>query len=222
VLAIAEWVLIVVDILVAGRLLRQAGRRPHPPVPLPAVVLWLVVAIPSVLQFVFPALLRVLEREPNQIEHHGQVWRVLTYVVVQDGGVVGTVGNLVLLAAVALATAHTMRSGATVGVFVLGALWFAGVSLAFGRAGAGNSGATFCLGACLGGLAVIHGRDLLTRVLGVLPAIPGIVLIALSDVHGYALVFGTLVGLALGRLVPKVLIGLPPGDAHRKTLVGGS
>lgn len=214
-LAIAEWVLILVDILVARHLLQQDGRRPHPPVPLRAVMLWLVVAIPSVLQFVFPLLLRVLEREPNQIEHHGQVWRVLTYVVVQDGGVVGTVSNLVLLAVVALVTAHTMRSGATVGVFVLGALWFAVVSLAFGRAGAGNSGATLCLGACLGGLAAIRGRDVLTRVLGVLPAIPGIVLVALSDPHGYALVFGTLVGLALGWLVPKVLVGLPPGDARR-------
>lgn len=147
-------------------------------------MLWLVVAIPSVLQFVFPALLRVLERDPNEIEHHGQVWRVLTYVLVQDGGVVGTVSNLVLLAAVALMTARTMRSGATAGVFVLGALWFAGVSLAFGQAGAGDSGATFCLGACLGGLAVIRGRAILTRVLGVFPAIPGIILIALSDTHG--------------------------------------
>jgi hypothetical protein len=87
------------------------------------------VAIPSVLQPVFPPLLRVLERDPNQIEHHGQVWRVLTYVVVQDGGAVGTASNLVLLAVVALTTAHTMRSGTTVGVFVLGALWFAGLSL---------------------------------------------------------------------------------------------
>jgi hypothetical protein len=92
---------------------------------------------------------------------------------------------------------------------VLGALWFAGVSLAFDRAGAGNSGATLCLGACLGGLAVIRGRDTLTRVPGVLPAIAGIVLIALSDAHGYALVFGTLVGR-----VPKALVGLPHGRRH--------
>jgi hypothetical protein len=74
-------------------------------------VLWLVVAIPSMPQFVFPPLLRALEREPNQIEHHGQVWRVLTYVVVQDGGVVGTVSNLVLLAVVALVTAQRCDRG---------------------------------------------------------------------------------------------------------------
>jgi hypothetical protein len=39
-----------------------------------------------------------------------------------------------------------LNTTARSGVFVLGALWFAGVSLAFGRAGAGNSGAKVLVG----------------------------------------------------------------------------
>ena len=52
--------------------------------PRTAVVLWLLIAVPSLLQIVVPAVLDALERDPTQIRDH-QWWRIVTSVAVQDG-----------------------------------------------------------------------------------------------------------------------------------------
>lgn len=172
VLAVGEIVLAVCVVLTTGQLLEQYHRTAHG-VPLPAVALWLVVAVPSILQVPLPAVLHALERDPDKIEHHGQVWRMLTSVVVQDGGVAGTVSNLVILAIVGTTAAYVLGARTMTCVFVIGILWFNLVSLALDQAGAGNSGATFALSTTITGFALVRGRSVILRVLGVLPAVPG-------------------------------------------------
>lgn len=178
------------------------GRRPT--VTATAVGLWLLVAVPSVLQFPFPVLLTSLRRDPNLIRHQGQIWRVLTSVVVQDGGVPGTVFNLVILAVVA---------GFAVAVWgpVLAPICFLLAHLVFNTAavflspdvGAGNSGATLGLGASMAALAVLSRSEtaLRWRALGVLGV--GIALAAIGDAHGIAvlggLIIGALMASATGR-----------------------
>ncbi len=56
-------------------------------------------AVVSVLGLIVPAVEVALRRDRTAIDH-GQVWRLVTALVVQDGGVAGTVFNLAGLAAV--------------------------------------------------------------------------------------------------------------------------
>jgi hypothetical protein len=169
------------------------GRRPA--VTVAAVGLWLLVAIPSLLQFPFPALLTALRRDPELIRHHGQVWRVLTSVVVQDGGVPGTVFNLLVLAAIALIAVEVWGP-------VLAPLGFLLAHLVFNTAavflspdvGAGNSGATLGLASSLAGLAVLTSSvpAVRWRTVGVLGV--GLGLVGIGDAHGIAVLGGLLIG----------------------------
>ncbi len=52
-----------------------------------------------------------LRRDPDLIRHHGQVWRVLTSVLVQDGGRGGTTFNLVTLAVVGIFASEVWGRG---------------------------------------------------------------------------------------------------------------
>ncbi len=77
---------------------QTAGRAPV------TLALAALVAIPSLLQLVFPAPLTALQRDRDLILHNGQVWRLVTALVVQDGGLIGLIFNLpplVLLGALA-------------------------------------------------------------------------------------------------------------------------
>lgn len=161
-----------------------------------AVAVWLVVAVPSLLQIPFPALLTHLERDPALVRR-GQVWRVLTGLVVQDGGIGGTVFNLVALAVVALVAGQLWGRGLPL-VFLATHLGFA-VPAVFvsDDVGAGNSGATFGLAASMAGWALVgphRERGDLARLAGILGA--GVVLLALRDAHGIPVLAGPAIGSA--------------------------
>lgn len=114
----------------------RAARRPHPV----AVVLWLAVAVPSLLQLVRPQIYAALARDLVQIGH-GEWWRLLTPVLVQDGGLAGTAYNLVTLALTAPAATALWRPLRAVAVFVAGALVFnLPATYVWHDAGGGNSG----------------------------------------------------------------------------------
>ena len=65
-------------VLLGGDIARVLQRPP-----VAAVALWLIVAIPSLLQFAFPGLLHALERDPDQVRQHGQWWRLVTSAAVR-------------------------------------------------------------------------------------------------------------------------------------------
>ncbi|HJU02126.1 MAG TPA: rhomboid family intramembrane serine protease, partial [Actinomycetes bacterium] len=69
----------------------RAGRFPAV-----TAVVFAVTAANSVLGLAVPAVLDALERTPDGL--HGQWWRLVTALFVQDGGVLGTVSNLAFLA----------------------------------------------------------------------------------------------------------------------------
>jgi hypothetical protein len=110
-------------------------RRPQPG----AVALWLLVAVPSLVELGWPRVYDVLSRQPTLIGH-GQLWRLITSVVVQDGGVIGTAYNLVTLGLTVPAAVALWRAGPALGLFLTGALVF-NVPAAFvwHAAGGGNS-----------------------------------------------------------------------------------
>ena len=178
----------------------------HPP--RSAVALWVVVALCSAVQFVVPGWYDALFRSPDQIMHHGQVWRLLTAVLVQDGGAAGTTSNLVLLALSVVPVARYFGGPATWLLFFgcgIGLNLFGAV---YGASGAGNSGATLAMMCALLGHTAAVGltrRRAMTRstvLLAVVPVLLGAVTCVLVDYHGEAQVIGWAVGAVLGCLAP--------------------
>jgi len=60
----------------------------------------------SVAQWLHPGLLPRLERTPAEL--HGQPWRILTSLFVQDGGVLGTLSNLAFLVVLGVAAEQVL------------------------------------------------------------------------------------------------------------------
>ena len=125
-----------------------------------AVALWLCVAVPSLIGLADHAVYHALARQPNAILHHGELWRLLTGAVVQDGGIAGTAFNLVVLALIATAAIMAWAPARTVVLFVIGDLGFnALATFAFQSPGGGNSGATFFLATSIAGLLLLTHRS---------------------------------------------------------------
>lgn len=180
-------------------------RGPLGRAPRVAVVLWLVVAVPSLLQIVFPAALEALERDPARIRDH-QWWRIVTSATVQDGGLLGTVVSLAVLAWVAPLAVLVWGGLRAVLLFAAGQIIFGlFTAFVFPSSGAGPSGATLALAASVAGLVVMQSperRDLAMSI-GVL--VSGVALVAVDDAHGLAVLTGVLLGAALATVSP------PPG-----------
>mgnify|MGYP003289869028 CR=1 FL=1 len=118
-----------------------------------AVVLWGVVAVASVTRLIVPSLVELFRREPVRTRDGGQWWRVLTAGLVEDGGVVVTAANLVLLAVVAIAAVRSWGWYRAAALFVVGQiLWGLFTTFVSPSVGAGTSGATLALAASIAGL----------------------------------------------------------------------
>lgn len=178
--------------------------------PYGALGLWLLVAVPSMLQGVFPGLLTALRRTPASINNDGEWWRVVTSVLVQDGGFVGTALNLVVLAVVAVVADRVWGTSRMFVVFGCGQLIF-GLLTTFvdPSVGAGNSGATFALAASMAGLMSVVGPRRRDVILIAIVVACGVVLIALRDAHAEAFLFGAVIGAVLGVVWPPQLATLP-------------
>ena len=122
----------------AGRAtMRTARRLGLRRFPLVTIAVLVVTAAGAVAQALVPGLLASLERAPAAL--HGQWWRLGTSLFVQDGGLIGTVSNLLFLALVgAMAEQALSRPSWLLHYFVPGvATEF--VATAWQPTGAGNS-----------------------------------------------------------------------------------
>lgn len=198
VVAVSAWVLVVACAATALRAARPEGLD-RPPRPGPATVaLWLLVAVPTALQVFLPGLLTALRRDwPLVLD--GQAWRLATSLVVQDGGLAGTVFNLFALVVVTLAAQEYWSSTRTWATFWLGGV---AANLVVGPVlepvGAGNSMATFVLGCALVADALLSRarRHALPAAAVVLACV--VVMAVGRDYHALA----CLLGLAAGALPP--------------------
>jgi hypothetical protein len=164
-----------------------------------ALAIWLVVAVPSLVQLAVPSLLPAMWRDPARIVGQAEAWRMLTSGVVQDGGVAGTAFNLVVLAIVAPLGVRVWGVGRAVAILVIVQLVFAIAATALVPVpGAGNSAATFGLAASIPGLAVVGSREppVLARAGGA--ALVAIACLVIGDGHGIAMGTGFLLGMAMG------------------------
>lgn len=179
---------------------RHHGNEAVPASTLWPLLVWCAVAVPSFAQLAVPGLLAAGERSTDAIRH-GQMWRLLTAIFLQDGGLPGTLSNLAVLA-VTLLLVRRLLPGPLITVLFLagGVIANALTAATFAQTGAGNSMATMFLAtasitwfapgsrdrSALSGLAII--------------GIAGLVLLARRDSHGIAVVAGLLAGLIGRRL----------------------
>jgi hypothetical protein len=63
--------------------------------PVATAVVFVVTATTSILGLVIPGMLEGWQRAPQEL--HGDWWRTFTALLVQDGGVAGTISNLAFL-----------------------------------------------------------------------------------------------------------------------------
>ncbi|QDO89593.1 rhomboid family intramembrane serine protease [Ornithinimicrobium ciconiae] len=170
-----------------------------------AILLWCVVAVPSLVQLLWaPGLLAWGQRD-NAAVSEGQWRRLATSIVLQDGGWGGTVFNLVMLAVTLLLVAQVWRPGATVAVFVIGGVACNVLTvLLSGEPGAGNSMATMCL-LSAAAVTVVRGSPPARRTLVpvILVAVAAVVLLVGADEHGPALALGLLVGLLVSPRIVR-------------------
>ncbi|MFE2425783.1 rhomboid family intramembrane serine protease [Streptomyces sp. NPDC059373] len=187
--------------------LRMRSLRPRrAPFPVAALTLWLLVAVPSLLQLAFPSIYRALHRAPDLITQHGQWWRLLTAVLVQDGGVGGTAFNLAALAVVAVVAERLWGPRPTPAIFAACALAMNVLGVWWNAEGGGNSGATFGLAMSMAGLALLRG-DGRVRVLALPACGAAVVLVAIGDGHGVVALFGAALGVAVG-MAPGTAAGM--------------
>jgi rhomboid protease GluP len=203
--------LAVVYLAVIGTALASArpvlpGRTGPARATLAALVL---VTVPSLLQLtVAPELQGRLGRDAAAIAE-GELWRLMTALVVQDGGWAGTVSNLALLLVVGLVAERMWGAGRWVAVALVsavgGELW----GLVVQPVGAGNSVLVFGLAASLAGAVLASGAAAprSARALAVTSLVVAAVLLVIGDLHGGA--------AALGAVVGAVLVRRAPRSAHR-------
>jgi hypothetical protein len=166
-------------VLAAVLLGTRPARIVHPVV----VAVCAVVAVPSVLGLLSDRFYAALARDPDAIRR-GQVWRLLTALVVQDGGVAGTIFLLVALWVFASRSVRLRGPGATVALLLVGGLAFQLLAAyVLDVPGAGSSGPVFFLATTLLGS---------WRPFAVVLAV-SVALIVARDAHGSAFLAGLVV-----------------------------
>lgn len=174
---------------------RVPGRRRPPIGTIGGLV---VVGVPSVLQLIaVPELLAHLQRDRAAIGA-GQWWRLVTSLIVQDGGWPGTVFNLVFLLLIGTVAEREWGLGRWLGIALASGIGAQLWGLAVQPSGAGNSVVNFGLAASVAVLAV-RSAPRVARVLAGINLLLALLLLVLGDIHGGAAAIGAGAGLFLGR-----------------------
>ncbi|MFI7419064.1 rhomboid family intramembrane serine protease [Nonomuraea sp. NPDC049684] len=195
-------------------------------------------AVPSLLQFAVPGLEAAWMRDPAAISG-GEWWRLGTALVVQDGGVFGTLFNLAFLAVLGYLAERALGPGRWLLLYAAGAVageaagylmndpgagnsvalcglagglavaasdplerslgtFYAVLSGAWALSASGTAGVVLMVVLAGGGFQLVAHRDRIPAPLfPAVAAVAAVVLCALLDLHGFALLAGVLAGCAL-------------------------
>jgi membrane associated rhomboid family serine protease len=181
----------VVGGIVSGRL---QERRSPPRFPRLSVGTLLLGAVMLALQLRYP-ILEWLSRAPALVE--GQVWRAVTALFVQDGGLAGGVFNLVLLLAIGPLAETRIGARRWAVAYFGGGILAEFLALAWQPHGAGNSIACFALAGALIVTGAARRRGWLPIGLVAVAAAAAFVLLAVRDIHGLGLLAGAGIGTGL-------------------------
>jgi membrane associated rhomboid family serine protease len=164
--------------------------------PWATLLLTVAIGIPTTLQFFFPSILVLFRRDATAF-WAGDWWRVLTPLFVQDGGLSGSIFNLLSLLIVGSISERLWGSVGWLVIFFLGGIAGEFIALAWQPIGAGNSLANFSLAASVATLSLGRGALSLERITACLALGAGVWLLALHDIHGAAVALGAAISLIL-------------------------
>lgn len=173
-----------------------ASTAPTSRVPLATLLLVVTVALPTTLQFFFPAILSALQRDYLRFMS-GEWWRVITPLFVQDGGIAGSIFNLVSLLLVGWVAERLWGSRRMIAIFFVGGLVGEVVAFAWQPIGAGNSVGNFSLAASVAVTCLAPQAGRITRVIALLALGADAVLIVHKDIHGAAALAGVILAFTL-------------------------
>jgi membrane associated rhomboid family serine protease len=180
--------------LVAGAAVGPAIRaRRRLVVPTLTGVVLVVLIVCAVAQIRVPPLLAFAER--SEMVEHGQVWRLLTAPWFQDGGLSGTLLNLVMLVVIGWVAEAELDRRCWIGAYACGALAGGLAGLAWQPVGAGNSIAVLGLAGAVFAARALRAQSLRQRLAGAWPLLICLAMAGLRDIHGAAGLAGALVGL---------------------------
>ncbi|MFT3799624.1 MAG: rhomboid family intramembrane serine protease [Burkholderiaceae bacterium] len=195
--------------------LRVAGRRLVAPVA--TLVLGVVTAVLSAAGNLDLGMLAAFDRDSRALAG-GQWWRIITPLVVQDGGWPGTVFNLVALLGVGTVAEALYGRRVLVGVYLLAGLVseIAAYTILPHQGFAGNSVADLGLAAlCL--VASAARPRTLAQAFGVIGLAAGAALIGTANLHGVGFTVGAICGVLLivrERRQPSTTGGRPPAGSR--------
>src|SRR5215212_2252043 len=148
-------------------------------------LLLLVISIPSALQFSFPTILSTFQRDYERFLH-GDWWRLISPLFVQDGGVTGMIFNLFSLALVGSIAERIWNGRSMLITFFTGGIIAELVGFAWQPIGAGNSVGNFSLAARIAVVSLMHNLPKPMKILAILALGADFVLLGLRDIHGAA------------------------------------
>ena len=169
-----------------------------PRFPVAAACLFALIAIPTALQFVFPQLLPLLERNWPLILQ-GQVWRLVTSLCVQDSGWSGALFNLVNLALLGLFAERLWGGTRFALLFLVSGVATIALAYFWQPVGGGNSVANFGVAAATAVLALRRSKGAVARYVAMAVLAAGVVLLLMQDIHGIAVAIGGGLGYVLGK-----------------------
>lgn len=185
-------VVIIAATIGPGLMLRSSGRQFRPP--WLTVILATVTFVTSAVGNVLPGFLDALDRSGSRLSD-GQWWRIVSPLVVQDGGWPGTIFNIVALLVLgafveSLWTRRTLMltylaAGITSEVIAYTFLQHQGF--------AGNSVAVMGLAALLGVTCARFGPAP-ARLAGAIALLAGIILLVTANLHGVGFAVGAIIG----------------------------
>ncbi len=195
----------------AAGMVQQSGRPRR--FPWLTIVLVVVIGIPSIGQYVgWPAVGDAFRREPQLTLHDGQWWRVLTAILAQDGGLVAAVFSLVVAAVAVTFSSWIQGPWLTLAIFLFCSIVLNLLALGWNAVGGGTSFASDGVMLSILAMGLVLARDRVVVISAILAIAGGIVLVAIDDAHGVAILLGAAVGAVHGLLRRR---GTSPGRSGR-------
>jgi len=167
--------------------------------PLATLILFVAVGIPTTIQFFHPPILTLLRRDTTAFLA-GDWWRVITPLFVQDGGVSGSIFNLVSLFLVGSLAEYLWGRRRWLAISLIGGILSEVVAFAWQPVGAGNSVVNFALAAGIATLILARTPSRSARLFAYSVLGAGICLLILHDIHGAATALGGTISLILVQL----------------------
>ena len=167
--------------------------------PQTTTLLLLAIAILSLLQFYFPILLTTFHRDYERFLH-GEYWRFISPLFVQDGGISGTIFNLVSLTLLGSVVERFWNGRTMLIIFFTGGIIGEIVGFAWQPVGAGNSVGNFSLAASIAVISLTPSSAAPVQLLAIISLGTYGILFGLRDIHGAAAIAGALLTVFLGHI----------------------